>query len=92
MIWQKLKAFFAAEAPTGVFHEKWIALLEKNTPLYARLPEELRLRLHERIGQFLETIRFEGCGGLELTEDMALTVAAQACLLVMHREGSRIRS
>lgn len=87
MIWQKLKSLFGGEATAGVFHEEWIALLEKNVPLYARLPEELRLRLHERIGQFIATIRFEGCGGLELTEDMILTVAAQACLLVVHREG-----
>ena len=29
----------------------------------------------------------EGCNGLELTEGMILTVAAQACLLVIHREG-----
>lgn len=87
MIWQKLKSLFAGDAPVGIFEEEWIALLEKNVPLYARLPEELRLRLHERIGQFIATIRFEGCGGLELTEDMILTVAAQACLLVVHREG-----
>lgn len=87
MIWQKLKALFGGETPAGVFQEEWIALLKKNTPLYALLPEELRLRLHDRIGQFLATIRFEGCGGLELTEDMVLTVAAQACLLVVHREG-----
>jgi len=88
MIWQKLKALFSGETTTpAVFHEEWIALLEKNVPLYARLPEALRLRLHQCIAQFIATIRFEGCGGLELTEEMILTVAAQACLLVVHREG-----
>ncbi len=88
MIWQKLKALFGGETHiTEVFQEEWITLLKKNVPLYAQLPEELRLRLHERIAQFIATIRFEGCGGLELTEAMILTVAAQACLLVVHREG-----
>ena len=88
MIWQKLKALFGGEAKTAeVFQEEWIALLEKNVPLYSRLPEELRLRLHERIGRFIATVRFEGCGGLDLTEEMILTVAAQACLLVIHRDG-----
>lgn len=87
MIWQKLKSFFGGETPASVFQEDWIALLEENVPLYARLPEELRVRLNERIGEFVATIRFEGCGGLELTEEMILTVAAQACLLVMHRDG-----
>ncbi|RYD20528.1 MAG: zinc-dependent peptidase [Verrucomicrobiaceae bacterium] len=88
MIWQTLKELFGnhAEEPV-IFHEEWISLLEKNVPLYRRLPEELRARLDEKIGQFIATIRFEGCGDLELTEEMILTVAAQACLLVLHREG-----
>lgn len=88
MIWQKLKELFGGEAKVAeVFRPEWIALLVKNVPLYARLPEALRLRLHERIAQFIATIRFEGCGGLELTEEMIVMVAAQACLLVIHREG-----
>jgi Mlc titration factor MtfA (ptsG expression regulator) len=88
MIWEKLKSLFGGEAAVPeVFRAEWIALLTKNVPLYARLPEALRRRLHERIAQFIATIRFEGCGGLELTEDMILTVAAQACLLVVHRVG-----
>ena len=28
----------------------------------------------------------EGCGGLELTDEIRLTIAAQACLLLLHRE------
>jgi Mlc titration factor MtfA (ptsG expression regulator) len=89
MIWQKLKSLFGGSATVAeVFHERWIELLKENLPLYARLPEGLRLELHGRIGRFIANVRFEGCGGLELTEDMVLTVAAQACLLVMQREGA----
>lgn len=89
MIWQKLKSLFGGDAAEEmVFREEWIALLERNVPLYERLPDELRLRLHERIGQFVAGTRFEGCNGLELTKDMILTVAAQACLLVIHRDGT----
>ena len=29
---------------------------------------------------------FEGCGGLELTDEIRLTIAAQACLLLLHRD------
>ena len=29
---------------------------------------------------------FEGCGGLELTDEIKVTIAAQACLLLLHRE------
>jgi len=89
MIWQKLKALFNGEneAEEFVFREEWSALIRKSVPLVARLPENLRLRLQDRIARFIATIRFQGCGGLQLTEDMILTVAAQACLLVLHRDG-----
>lgn len=88
MIWQGLKHFFSSRETTDeAFQPEWISLLERNVPLYKRLPEELRTRLHERIAKFVSTVRFEGNNGLELTDEMILTVAAQACLLVIHREG-----
>lgn len=88
MIWQKLKELISGESPAaGIFKEEWVAVLEKNVPLYLRLPENLRGRLHERVAGFVASVRFEGCGGLDLTEEMILTVAAQACLLVVNREG-----
>ena len=34
---------------------------------------------------FLAEKRFEGCGGLELTDEIVATIAAQACLLLLHR-------
>lgn len=88
MIWQTLKSLFGdAERMEAGFKEEWTALLVRNVPLYSRLTEELRARLHERIGLFIGSIRFEGCNGLALDEGMVLTVAAQACLLVLNREG-----
>jgi Mlc titration factor MtfA (ptsG expression regulator) len=89
MIWQTLKSLFVSDDAAAVpFREEWIALLEQNLPLYRRLDAELRGLLQQRIGQFMATVRFEGCGDLELDDEMVLTVAAQACLLVLHREGT----
>lgn len=34
----------------------------------------------------LGTKRFEGCGGLELSQEMKLTIASQASVLLLHRE------
>jgi Mlc titration factor MtfA (ptsG expression regulator) len=34
---------------------------------------------------FLSEKRFEGCAGQEITEEVYLTIAAQACLLLLHR-------
>ena len=88
MVWQKIKELFGGAEPVdAVFKDEWIALLNGNVPLYSRLPEDLRSRLHERIARFISSTRFEGCNGLDLTEEMILTVAAQACLLVLNREG-----
>ena len=88
MIWQKLQQLFSGnETSPAVFKDEWLALLDENLPLHAKLPEDIRQRLHERIARFVATVRFEGCNGLELTEGMILTVAAQACLLVIHRDG-----
>ena len=71
----------------AVFKEEWRDLLVANVPLYLRLPDDLKLRLHERIARFISSTRFEGCNGLELTERMILTVAAQAAMLVLFRDG-----
>jgi len=87
-IWQKFKNLFSAtERHEESFKEEWTELLVANVPLYSRLPGDLKSRLHERIARFIATTRFDGCNGLELTEEMILTVAAQACMLVLHREG-----
>ncbi len=34
---------------------------------------------------FLAEKHFEGCGGLQLTDEIRVTIAAQACLLLLHR-------
>ncbi len=87
MIWQALKTLFTRSA-TPVFQDDWIAMLEENLPLYQKLPGDLRPLLHQRIARFVASTRFEGCGGLELTEEMIITIAAQASLLVLHRDGT----
>ncbi|MEP2777665.1 MAG: M90 family metallopeptidase [Luteolibacter sp.] len=88
MIWNKIRKLFSeAEHAEEVFKEEWRELLVANMPLYSRLPDEVRERLHERIARFIGSTRFEGCNGLELTEGMILTVAAQACMLVLYRDG-----
>lgn len=88
IIWQKIRSLFVAtERVEDLFKEEWTEMLVANVPLYSRLPEDLRSRLHERIARFIASTRFEGCNELELTEEMILTVAAQACLLVLNRDG-----
>lgn len=69
-----------------VFAEEWRAVLRRNVPLYRRLPGDTRLELEDLIKVFLDEKRFEGAGGLQVTDEMRVTVAAQACVLLLHRE------
>ena len=55
-------------------------------PLYARLPEADREELRGHILVFLAEKRFEGCGGLEITDEIKVTIAAHACILLLHRK------
>ncbi len=87
-IWDKLKALFEEEATEFVFKQEWIEYLQTNLPLYGRLPADLQDRLHQRIGEFVRSTFFEGCNGLELTDEIILTIAAQASLLVINQEGA----
>ena len=64
---------------------EWITILEKNFKIYRRLPAPLREELHGHIQVFLHEKNFEGCGGVELTEEIKVTIAAQACLLLLNR-------
>jgi Mlc titration factor MtfA (ptsG expression regulator) len=68
------------------FPDRWDAILRENFPLYVQMPEEDREELHGHIHVFLEEKRFEGCNGLEITDEIRLIIAAQACMLLLHRE------
>ena len=61
-------------------------IIERTIPLYKRLPEKLRSRLTGLINVFLAEKRFEGCGGQEITDEVRVTIAAQACTLLLNRK------
>ncbi len=64
---------------------EWVEILEANVPIYQRLPADLRSKLHRYIQVFLATKSFEACGEIgEVTDEMRLLVAAQACLLLLN--------
>ncbi|MBN1435599.1 MAG: zinc-dependent peptidase [Sedimentisphaerales bacterium] len=65
---------------------QWRAILVKNVPLYNRLPAELKPQLEGLINIFLAEKYFEGCGGLEITDEIRVTIAAQACILLLNHK------
>lgn len=68
------------------FPTPWLATLEKNVSLYRRLPEADREELKRHMLVFLAEKRFEGCGGLEIIDEIRVTIAAHACILLLHRQ------
>lgn len=65
---------------------EWRSALTRNLPFFRRLPPADQDELLGHVRVFLTEKRFEGCGGFELTDEIRLTIAAQACLLLLHRE------
>jgi hypothetical protein len=63
--------------------------LAKVVPLYRRLPRPTRKRLAARTAALLAHLRFVGCGGVEIDDDMRLAIAGQACLLCL-RDGADV--
>jgi MtfA peptidase len=73
-------------ATSKSFPAAWDRIVAGNVPFDARLPASDRIELRRRLQIFLAEKRFEGVGGLEMTDEIRVTIAAQACLLVLHRD------
>ena len=67
------------------FPQRWRTVLRRRVPLLARLPADLQMQLKQHIQVFMAEKTFIGCAGLQVTEEMRLVVAAQACLLLLNR-------
>jgi Mlc titration factor MtfA (ptsG expression regulator) len=66
--------------------DAWQQILRRRVPAYGRLPPALRQQLHGIIQVLLAEKQFVGCAGLEVTEAMRVTIAAQAGLLLLNRD------
>ncbi|MBD2777600.1 M90 family metallopeptidase [Iningainema tapete] len=69
------------------FPPLWNAIIENNLPIYPHLSPTERRRLQGHIQVFLAEKQFIGCGGLQVTEEMKLTIGAVACLLLLNERG-----
>ncbi len=68
------------------FPSQWLQTIEKNVPLYNHLPAEDKAELQRHILIFIAEKRFEGCGGLKITDEIKVIIAAQSCVLLLHRK------
>jgi len=68
------------------FPKAWLALIQRHVVFFRRLSASDRAELLGHVQIFLAEKRFEGCGGFTITDEVRVTVAAQACLLLLHRK------
>jgi Mlc titration factor MtfA (ptsG expression regulator) len=69
---------------TAPFLPEWKEIITRNLSIFPRLPTNDQAELLGHVQVFLAEKRFEGCAGLELTDEIRVTVAAQF--------GSRVRT
>ncbi|MCE2571297.1 zinc-dependent peptidase [Motilimonas eburnea] len=70
------------------FPAPWREILERNMPLYLVLPDELKMQLHLLVNSFIHRKNFYPCQDLEMTDEIKVTIAGQACLLLLNRKTS----
>lgn len=69
----------------GPFPPDWSAIIARNVPYATCLPPQDREELVGHLKVFLAEKYFEGCGGMQITDEVRVTIAAQACVLLLHR-------
>ena len=67
------------------FPPAWRAILRRRVPRYATLPHDVRRELERLVGVFLAEKDFIGCAGQEIDDEVRVTIAAQACMLMLGR-------
>jgi Mlc titration factor MtfA (ptsG expression regulator) len=65
------------------FPESWTAILERNVAHWKFLDDAERVRLRSLVQVFVAEKQWEGWGGLEITDEIRVTIAGLACLLLL---------
>jgi MtfA peptidase len=67
------------------FPPEWADILARNLPYESLLEENEKTELRGLLTILLDEKRFEGCDGVRITDEIRVTIAAQACLLLLNR-------
>lgn len=65
------------------FPAHWPALLADNIACYRTFSDDERTLLHQLVQVFVEEKNWEGLGGLTMTDEVQVTIAGQACILIL---------
>lgn len=81
----RIEAWRRQRVQAEPFPPEWRAILRRRVPLVSTLPPDLQLQLKKLIQVFLAEKDFIGCKGQPITDEVRVTIAAQACLLILNR-------
>jgi hypothetical protein len=70
------------------FPAAWRDIVRRRVPLARELPAAQQMRLRKHIQLLLADVPFIGCAGLEVDDEVRVTIAAQAAFLLLGRGGS----
>lgn len=68
------------------FPGEWAEIVQRNLPPYLKLSDEMQRQVQQYTQEFLYDKSFEGCGGLVLDDEIRVTIASQASLLLLNRK------
>lgn len=87
MIWSSLWSWLdrrTRQKPASLpFPRAWHGYLWKNVRHYSLLSEMERADLRDRMRVFIAEKSWEGCSGLKMTDEIKVTIAAQACYVAL---------
>lgn len=70
------------------FPQTWLSIVKRRLPFFEKLQVKEQKQLLGLIQLFLAKKKFFGCNGLEINDDIRVTIAAEACLLLLNRATS----
>ncbi len=75
---QRRRRVLSQPYPSG-----WVHILERNVYHYRELSDREQHKLRDDLRVLVAEKNWEGCGGLEMTEEIQVTIAGQAALLLL---------
>ena len=81
--WREFKRKGVARLP---FSKQWRKIIQQRMPYFKKMPSHLQLQLKQHIKVFLSEKKFIGYNGIKITDEIRVTIAAQACLLLLNRK------
>lgn len=67
------------------FPTPWLQILRRSLPIYKTMWPNQQRELRQLIKRFVDTKQFIGCAGQVIDDEVRITIAAHACLLLLNR-------